>query len=89
MPWSRKLSAPIVLDDGRRLATLREAADIVLGLPALHRANSHWTHATVLMLAAAESDGEAALAAAERQLDIELRGERLLGIERRGPKRRR
>jgi len=33
MPWSRKLATPIVLKDGRMIATLGEAREMMLSVP--------------------------------------------------------
>jgi hypothetical protein len=37
MPWTRKLSEPLILKDGRTLATLGEAREMMLSLPPIHR----------------------------------------------------
>jgi hypothetical protein len=37
MSWSRKLANPIVLKDGRTIATLGDAREMMLSLPVLHR----------------------------------------------------
>ncbi len=73
MSWSRNLSAPITLDNGRIFTTLRDAANFVLALPDLHRNNPHWQFAMEAMMKAAENDAD--LEAAERQLDLALRAE--------------
>jgi hypothetical protein len=38
MSWSRKFAKPIILKDGRTIATLREARELILALP--ERTNS-------------------------------------------------
>jgi hypothetical protein len=42
MPWSRQFSAPIVLKDGRVIATLGDARELMLAIPALHRHEAIW-----------------------------------------------
>jgi hypothetical protein len=42
MRWSRKLSAPIVLDNGRTFVTLRHAADFALNLSDRQKADLGW-----------------------------------------------
>lgn len=70
MPWSRKLPAPIVLDDGRVFATLRDAADYALALPDYRKARLNWQYAVELMKAAAKPGASKALLdRAEWQLD--------------------
>jgi hypothetical protein len=54
MPWSRKLSQPITLGDGRIFMTPRDAAEFMLNLPELQRNNPHWRFATEAMLRAAQ-----------------------------------
>jgi hypothetical protein len=54
MPWSRKLSEPFTLDDGRTFSTLRDAADFLLKLPELHQANPYWQYAAAAMMRAAK-----------------------------------
>jgi hypothetical protein len=39
MAWSRKLSSPITLDDGRRFVRLRDAAEFALKLSNRQKAN--------------------------------------------------
>jgi len=53
MSWSIKFDVPIVLDDGRELITLREAAEYVTALRKKEQAKPHWqTIAGELMMAA-------------------------------------
>jgi hypothetical protein len=57
MPWSRQLSVPIVLKDGRVIATLGYAREMMLAIPALHREEAIWrTTADLLNEAAAFQD---------------------------------
>jgi hypothetical protein len=57
MPWSRELSAPIILKDGREIATLDDARAVMRSLPAKSRNNDTWLYAGGLLLEAATSDG--------------------------------
>jgi hypothetical protein len=72
MSWSRKLAKPIVLKDGRTIATLGDAREMMLSLPVLHRNGVMWQFtAEILKDAAADYfhgshvDAEAAVALAE------------------------
>jgi hypothetical protein len=68
--WSRKLSEPVKVI-GRRapIATLAEAREFILKLPAAHQTRNEWQHAGKLMIAAAEGGD---VAAATRQLQFAL-----------------
>jgi hypothetical protein len=57
MPWSRELSAPIILKDGREIATLNDARAVMRSLPAKIQNNDTWLYAGGLLLEAATSDG--------------------------------
>jgi hypothetical protein len=54
MPWTRKFSNPIVLKDGRTIATLREAAELILTLPERTQLRPHWQYAGELLTETAE-----------------------------------
>ncbi|HYC24806.1 MAG TPA: hypothetical protein VEC58_02110 [Roseiarcus sp.] len=71
MAWSRRLSPPIFLKDGRELKTLSEARDMILQLPERQQRAAHWLHAGELLLYAAENDKEA-IDDAQRQLSRAL-----------------
>ena len=84
MAWSRKLSPPITLDDGRTFATLREAADFILELPDLHRRNPHWQLAIEAMMRAAKpASNMTERNEAQRRLKAALRREGVLSVKRR------
>jgi hypothetical protein len=59
MTWSRKLIPPLVLKDGRVLATLSDARDMLSGLAEGQQQASYWQHAAALLLYAAEIEKEA------------------------------
>jgi hypothetical protein len=44
MPWSRPLSEPIVLKDGREIVTLNDARAIMRSLPAQTQNNDVWLY---------------------------------------------
>jgi hypothetical protein len=56
MPWSRPLSEPIVLKDGRVTVTLNDARVVMRSLPARSQSSEVWVYALGLMLEAATSD---------------------------------
>ncbi len=53
MSWSRKLDAPIQLDDGRTLRTLADVRGLLLSLSPTQQANPTWQAAGELLLDAA------------------------------------
>ena len=53
MSWSRKLSNPIDLNDGRRLTTLEDVAEFVFSLPDSHLRMACWEEAIELVIDAA------------------------------------
>jgi hypothetical protein len=75
--WPRDLGAPIVLKDGRRIATIGEARALIAALPIQHQMRAHWRHANDLLHDAGRRKGgpnEATLA----QLRMALKAEGLL-----------
>jgi hypothetical protein len=76
MPWSRNLTTPITLKDGRTIATLSEAREMMLSLSPSQRRLAVWRF-TSLMLADAAID-DARLEEAELLLRRALKVERLL-----------
>jgi hypothetical protein len=76
MPWSRPLSQPIVLKDGRVIATLNDARVVMRSLPATSQGRDVWLYAGGLMLEAATSNVPIGEAAA--QLRRALRADGLL-----------
>jgi hypothetical protein len=55
MPWTRDLSAPIELKDGRTLITLADASALMQSLPANRQRREHWLYAGGLLKEAASS----------------------------------
>ncbi|UPT93541.1 hypothetical protein J4G48_0029805 [Bradyrhizobium barranii subsp. apii] len=63
MLWSARFFDPIILPDGRRLLTLRDAAAYITALPKAEHAANEWQTAMVtLLLLVAERDGPEMLA---------------------------
>jgi hypothetical protein len=76
MPWSRQFSAPIVLRDGRAIATLGDAREMMLAIPALHRQEAIWRLAADLLIEGAAYQD--LIPDAEDQLSRALKAEGLL-----------
>jgi len=57
MPWSRPFFEPIVLKDGRVIATLSDARVVMRSLPARSQSSDAWLYAGGLMLEAATAGG--------------------------------
>ena len=70
--WSAPLSWPIFTPDGKRLATLADAHDIVLALPGPERQQAAWQTADKLLTAAAERGGDIRDATAQVQIALYL-----------------
>lgn len=58
MPWSDPLTFPITLRDGRELRTLRQAADVFLGLSETIQRHD-WNQAAAELLIKAAKSGRA------------------------------
>ena len=56
MPWSERVD-PIILPDGRKLKTLRDAATYITELPQAERDAKEWQTAMEALLLVAERDG--------------------------------
>jgi len=50
--WSRPFEDPIVLPDGRKLLTLKNAADYIMKLPKAEQKQEKWQTVEVLIMAA-------------------------------------
>jgi hypothetical protein len=57
MPWSAPFDEPIRLRDGRKLATLQQAADYIMKLPEDVQRQERWQIAVENLINAAESGG--------------------------------
>jgi hypothetical protein len=76
MLWSSKLSAPIVLKDGRTIGTLNQAREMMLSIPEVHQTALHWQHAAAMLSRAAQS--KCGIPEAQMQLELALKAEGLL-----------
>jgi hypothetical protein len=78
MPWSRKLATPITLKDGRTIATLSQARELMLSLPVAHRGGDMWRYTAGLIDVAAADNSYVPHIEAEAQLARSLKIEGLL-----------
>ena len=62
MSWDQLFSEPILLADGRKLRTLRDAATYITALPKVDRDAAPWQTAAELLLLVAESGGDPMMA---------------------------
>jgi hypothetical protein len=60
--WMKRFVDPIVLADGRKLFTLRDAADYITALPKAERDAAHWSIAMEALTLVAERNGAEMLA---------------------------
>ena len=66
--WNRLLVDPLTLRDGTKIATLRQAATLLMGLRETRKSKPMWQYAAELMLRANKSGKEADVRAATDQL---------------------
>ena len=66
MPWTRRLTPPIALQNGRRLCTLGDVRAMIRALPNTHQQDEEWRYATELLMAAAEGQRGAFFRAIEQ-----------------------
>jgi hypothetical protein len=78
MPWSRKLATPITLKDGRTIATLSQARELMLSLPITHRRGDMWRYTAGLLNVAAGDNSYVPHIEAEAQFIRSLKIEGLL-----------
>jgi hypothetical protein len=78
MPWSRKLYKPIVLKDGRKIATLGAAREMMFSIPLTSRGNAKWRYLADLLKETAADMNYAPPTNLEKQLIVALRAEGLL-----------
>jgi hypothetical protein len=76
--WSRRLPFPLHLNDGRRIATLAEARDLMVASSRLDQTNPHWSRAGDLLLEAAYRGRKATIADAGAQLSLALKADGLM-----------
>jgi hypothetical protein len=78
MPWSRKLAKPIVLKDGRTIATLGQAREMMLSLSPVRRRAEMWRYTADLLSEAAADNSYVPHAEAEAQFLRALKTEGLI-----------
>jgi hypothetical protein len=62
VPWSARFVDPIILPDGRKLLTLRDAAEYITALPKAEHDAADWQVAMETLLLVAERNGPEMLA---------------------------
>jgi hypothetical protein len=62
VPWSTRFDDPIVLPGGRKLTTLRDAADYITELPKAEAEESEWQAAIEALMLVVELGGPAMFA---------------------------
>jgi hypothetical protein len=60
--WSRTFADPIILQDGRKLLTLRDAGEFITRLPKTKHARPEWRLAAAMLMQAAEDGAPVMLA---------------------------
>jgi hypothetical protein len=78
MPWTKKLSRPLVLNDSTRLETLSDVRDLILDRFTTVTHNAVLAHAGALLLKAAATGNRADIEAATDQTERALRSMRLI-----------
>jgi hypothetical protein len=78
MPWTRKFPDPIKLKDGRKIATLGQARELMLALPERHQSRPFWQYAAELLIEAAGRGDRASVDDAAAQLSRALAAEGML-----------
>jgi hypothetical protein len=78
MPWTRKFPEPIKLKDGREIATLGQARELMLALPERHQSRPFWRYAAQLLIDAAGRGDRARVDDAAAQISRALAAEGLL-----------
>jgi hypothetical protein len=77
MAWTRKLTPPVELEDGRRLETLADVRELMLSMSESHLRNGHWVYAGQLLMAAATDKG-VSMHDVQQQLAVALKAEGLI-----------
>jgi len=62
MAWSRRFDDPIVLPNGRKFITLKDAADYIIALPKAEHDAPQWQAAMEALILMAENGGPTMLA---------------------------
>jgi hypothetical protein len=78
MPWSRRFPKPLYLNDGRTIATLAEARDVMVALSRLDQTNPHWAPAAELLMEAAYRSRKYPIIDVGAQLSLALKADGLI-----------
>lgn len=78
MRRTSKTPKPVMLNDGRAVATLADARELMLALPERHQRNAYWQYAGELLLKAADRGEKYAVMDAWAQLTRALKAEGLI-----------
>ena len=78
MRWTRKLPKPVFLNDGRTVATLAQARDILLALPQIRQSNPHWLDAAEQLMEAAHRGGRDVILEAGKQFSLAMKANDLI-----------
>jgi hypothetical protein len=78
MKWTSRFPKPIVLKDGRGIASLIQARDLIVLIPLPQLKNAHWEYTTDLIYDAALSGDEVAIGLAYEQFTRALKEEGLI-----------
>jgi hypothetical protein len=62
LSWSRRFDEPILLPNGRKLVTLRDAGEYIAGLPAKDQKAPQWERAAKALMLVVESGGPTMMA---------------------------
>ena len=79
MSWKKALPEPIVLKDGRKLATMREAGEFILRLSDRIQASPTVTYATELLLMAVQTGKREDVSDAAHQVSRALKAHGFIG----------
>jgi hypothetical protein len=74
MTWMRPFAKPIALKDGRTIATLGEAREVMQSLQERRQHSERWLYAGALLLDAATARGSLNIAARHLTLALKVEG---------------
>jgi hypothetical protein len=69
--WSRTFADPIILQDGRKLSTLRDAGELITRLPKAKHNRPEWRLAAAMLMQAAGAPVVLAETAMRRALNVD------------------
>ena len=86
MPWSSRFPEPVVLPDGQKLATLRDAGEHITALPKAQQAAKEWQTAMHVLIQAADHGGPIDFARIGMMQALYPKGEPVYDTSRKSPK---